>query len=340
MSDIEHYSKTLEIVVNDEERSRSASNDNPNSSTSDSHRQYFVVFEQSILPIFSVGALAICGSAFRLALLLMIEHPFAGNTYFFPNCIGSFIMGFVTFFPTFQTSHKIIFKSITTGFCGSLTTFSSWIFAGMKENITVSASLQEFVSGLCFPFYFFMLGQGCANQLQARGMSNYIGQLFVYKRIRFQNHWMSHDIPLITMMCIFSVITPLFFLSPSKSHNELTHACYLAPFGAVLRMLICDRLNIISTKFRYGTFASNILAVFIYGILYRIEAIPESVIKAISSGALASLSTVSSWVSDAFFIMRNDSTSMSPHDRVLYAVFYCLLSVLLSVVIGVLFIYS
>lgn len=50
-----------------------------------------------------------------------------GVEYFLPNVCGCFIMGFVTRLkPVLRGQYDILLTGVTTGFCGSCTTFASW----------------------------------------------------------------------------------------------------------------------------------------------------------------------------------------------------------------------
>jgi fluoride ion exporter CrcB/FEX len=72
------------------------------------------------------------------------------NTYFVPNILGTFIIGFFSrkkeFF--FRTPGPYFYQSfytgVSTGFCGSLTTFSSWAFS-IAENMFEIGILESIV---------------------------------------------------------------------------------------------------------------------------------------------------------------------------------------------------
>lgn len=72
------------------------------------------------------------------------------NTYFVPNILGTFIIGFLSrkkgiFFRTpGPSSYQSFYTGVSTGFCGSLTTFSSWAFS-IAENMFVIGILESIV---------------------------------------------------------------------------------------------------------------------------------------------------------------------------------------------------
>lgn len=72
------------------------------------------------------------------------------NTYFVPNILGSFIIGFLSrkkdifFITPGPSSYQSFYIGASTGFCGSLTTFSSWAFS-IAENMFVIGTLESIV---------------------------------------------------------------------------------------------------------------------------------------------------------------------------------------------------
>jgi fluoride ion exporter CrcB/FEX len=60
---------------------------------------------------------------------------FYTQPYLLPNFLGCFIMGFLyNYKDEINRRSKGIFKGLTTGFCGSLTTFSSWAFTSLHTS--------------------------------------------------------------------------------------------------------------------------------------------------------------------------------------------------------------
>lgn len=72
------------------------------------------------------------------------------NSYFVPNILGTFIIGFFSrkkdfFFRTpGLSSYQSFYTGVTTGLCGSLTTFSSWAFS-IAENMFEIGTLESIV---------------------------------------------------------------------------------------------------------------------------------------------------------------------------------------------------
>lgn len=75
-----------------------------------------------------------------------------------PNCLGCFLMALIGGNATLVKKYPIMSKAFTTGFCGSFTTFSSWIYAIAGAGSYANAA-EETISGFCMPMMFFIFGK-------------------------------------------------------------------------------------------------------------------------------------------------------------------------------------
>lgn len=64
--------------------------------------------------------------------------------------------------PAIAKRFPILSKSFTTGLCGSLTTFSTWMYA-IAGAQSYAAAVEEVISGLCLPLMFFLFGKELIN---------------------------------------------------------------------------------------------------------------------------------------------------------------------------------
>ncbi len=101
---------------------------------------------------YSVGIFAFIGVLVRSAIYIDFEprdDPNATNSYgpfmqmfytepyLLPNLLGCFMMGlFYSYKNEMDKSSKGLYKGLTTGFCGSFTTFSSWMFTAFQTPFT------------------------------------------------------------------------------------------------------------------------------------------------------------------------------------------------------------
>lgn len=329
-----------------------------------------------ILQSLMIGFFAIAGVIMRLILLNAATkyHLFGSYAHFLPNSVGSLIMGFISPFRTFQKAMPLTHKSIATGFCGSLTTFSSWMFATMSiSDTTAHGVIEELVSGLAIPVAFFLIGRDISisieeylrlaiirgsnpsaisdvtsefeltNSTLSRSCSQNVGDIAESVTINstatsFPTPSQSLYLPTVDVCIMFGsalfVVVPiiLLFTNPQSltynRHSLIT--CLWAPTGAIVRMIICDILNPVYAKFKIGTFLCNALATFLDGVL--IVTLSSDLTQDVMDGQLGSLSTVSSWINDAYTIRTNDIFSVV--DRIRYSFLYYFGTVLICICIA------
>jgi len=268
--------------------------------------------------VFAISALSTAGVAARIALLNAVasENFFPQATTISVNFIGSFTMGLLVGLSGFDVGYPYMYTALTVGFCGSFTTFSSWIYAIMHNG----NALIEVATGFTMPFAAFALGRDISENftLDASGRSVYFDKVMVY------------------VTALSSVLT-LVLLSASNSTgptDTITDtdiiSCALGPIGALSRwglgLLLNNRIMASPGRktFRLGTLTSNIIAVIITGALQKYGGGTQWTTCALT-GICGSLSTVSSWVADTVSIYEKVSKK--------WGYFYCGISVSLCVVI-------
>lgn len=106
--------------------------------------------------IFCIGIFGILGTIIRTCLRGFATNFTSSYQFFLPNCLGSYIIGVASKSKLLQ-NNPYFSKGIMTGFCGSLTTFSSWIY-NITHNNSAKTGFFEFLLGLSTPFLFFQLG--------------------------------------------------------------------------------------------------------------------------------------------------------------------------------------
>ena len=269
-----------------------------------------------LLSLLSISVWSVAGVASRIAILSSVD-----SHYFFPdsslitvNVLGSLIIGFAYGLSGFSDILPYTYLGISVGFCGSLTTFSSWVHAILQ---TDSSATVEVVTGLSMPFIAFLLGEDLAHAVSLLGDE----KLMSKKTAMILDKYLVFSA---TVGCVLSmVLVPV--LGVSGISNQDIIASALGPLGALSRYALSKGLNGrwgIET-FMIGTLAANILAVIILGSLLKCsdnnDWCNESTI-----GIAGSLSTVSSWVLDTIKIYRKDK---------IWAYFYCLISLVAGVVV-------
>ena len=272
--------------------------------------------------IMAISSLSIAGVASRIALLRTVMH-----SSFFPqaititvNVLGSFMMGFLVHCNGFDSAYPYIYTGLTVGFCGSFTTFSSWMYSIIHNGY----ALIDMGTGLSIPFVAFTIGHD-------------IGQNFSVKK---SINSLNFDKIMVFIVALAAFLT-LVIVGTSKttvSTHTITDAdvisCALGPIGALTRWILCKELNnkILASPdkqtFRFGTLSSNFIAVIITGALQK-YASGNFWTVCVITGICGSLSTVSSWVNDTVSIYEKVSKK--------WAYFYCSISVFICVIVILMF---
>lgn len=268
--------------------------------------------------LFAISAFSTAGVAARIALLDAVEkeHFFPQASTISVNLIGSFTMGLLVCLSGFNSAYPYMYTAVTVGFCGSFTTFSSWIYAIMHNR----NALIEVTTGLTMPFAAFALGGDIAQNISIDVSS---------KSIAF-------DKVMVYVTSLAAVLT-LVLLGASNSTgptktitNTDIISCALGPIGALTRwglgLLLNNRFMASPERrtFRLGTLTSNVVAVIITGSLQKYGGDTQWT-ACVLTGICGSLSTVSSWVADTVNIYEKVSKT--------WAYFYCGISVSLCIVI-------
>ena len=289
---------------------------------------------KSLLPFIAAVSIFSCiGVAFRI-LLLRVDFISAYHN-FLPNCIGSFVLGASSRY-TGLSKLPYTQKGLQTGFCGSLTTFSSWIYDIITAP-TLSVAVQELVTGLTLPLVFYLLGRESADlsnmilaeyiplgkvvsekgsrdlEMTGKVTNEHHGenprntQLGYYQQVLkcIEKDSMITDIGLLlTCIILSSVLLSSLRHMEIFSITELT-ACLIAPCGSTLRLILSTYFNQTGPAMRWGTLYANVAAVVLSGICLAVHTHHRSQVTALSVGVCGALSTASSWVADAVAIRES-----------------------------------
>eukprot|EP00475_Leptophrys_vorax_P008712 TRINITY_DN15665_c0_g2_i2.p1 TRINITY_DN15665_c0_g2~~TRINITY_DN15665_c0_g2_i2.p1 ORF type:complete len:483 (-),score=110.29 TRINITY_DN15665_c0_g2_i2:118-1368(-) len=180
------------------------------------------------------------------------ESDFLNNSFFLPNVFGSFIMGVLTKYPSWLASVKdqnistalstLIQTGLSVGYCGSLTTFSTWM-ESVGQNFaqaTVPVAFNVFLTGLAAYLAAFELGTQVWKLLEVS----------VPHHRAFAKRY--HDLALLFCFLI-AVVTPLSIMASAAASNPADRlwtpklsdlTCLLfAPAGALCRWFLARRFN-------------------------------------------------------------------------------------------------
>ncbi|KAF8297852.1 hypothetical protein TcBrA4_0065480 [Trypanosoma cruzi] len=271
--------------------------------------------------IIGVACWSLAGTALRLAL----EQTFVRNsvlttyTTYGPNCIGCYLMGFIASLASSKSQNVIfpwIFRSLLVGFCGSLTTFSKWMLDTVRQE-RVAFCFGELVSGLTMPFVFFLWGRDTAFLLRAFIMPS-LGCIIGISASRYElggRQMRLANVIFLFVSVVAAVVVPVAI--EASVHRDLLNVSFIhrrsvviSPLGAVPRYLLAQLLNGSSRfwNFPIGTFAANMIAVLLMGLLDHFYRTRGNVWCQIAmDGICGSLSTVSSFVNEMIGFYGSDN---------------------------------
>jgi CrcB protein len=245
------------------------------------------------------------------------------------NMLGSFIMGYnighsVNWpaIPCLAYNHPLQFEKglqigITTGFCGSLTTLSSWnsqMVMMMNGNANpylgsqVPAALFGYILGLQTSIVSFRAGRALAVFVHAKRNPYIFNNDLCKKGVRrkwYHDHlyWITPMILLIISGTLIAVYAAGDMLWGIPYYRQVWFACILAPLGSILRW----KLSLWNGKFSFplGTFVANFAACVISSAITSLvivkseDDLPDGwmipTMQAISLGFTGCLSTVSTF---------------------------------------------
>ena len=198
----------------------------------------------------------------------------------FPQMIGSFIMGFIN--PLKYSSFKV---GISSGLCGSITSFSSVILA-VYQSLNMSGLLDG-LSIILITVSFSICSYKIGFHLGSLKEINYPIKILNFRIYMFA----------LTLIDTTGVLA-LCILKPSP----LIFSLLIGPVGSICRFFL-SKLN--SLKFPLGTFISNISATAFLGFFYILNSCDFNendckFIYAASFGFCGCLSTFSSFIAELY----------------------------------------
>ncbi|XP_006460286.1 hypothetical protein AGABI2DRAFT_150254 [Agaricus bisporus var. bisporus H97] len=249
---------------------------------------------------------SILGTLARLGLLAMTEYN--GQSIFslaYVQALGCLIMGFALrlrepigqFYGPFYTA-------LTTGFCGSLTTFSSWqtdIFDSWINNENNRRSgFHSFIDGLGKSV--FTLSFSLASVSFGYNMANLIAPYlptFKFPRKAVRYSWT------VLAVCMYAAVFPAYFQTSERIRCAATAALLFAFPGALTRYLLGIWLNQRSRALPLGTLFANLFGTALLGGLHVLQGLPNAVspnacciLQGLGDGYCACLTTVSTFAAE------------------------------------------
>ncbi|KAL1706370.1 CrcB-like protein-domain-containing protein [Schizophyllum commune] len=247
---------------------------------------------------------SILGVLARLGLLAIAKYD--GESIFplaYVQALGCFIMGTALGLKEpIGDFYGPLYTGITTGFCGSLTTFSSWqtdVFdSWTNAQDHHRGGFYDFMDGLCKTV--FTLTLSLASAMFGRHVAANIKHLIPTPRpptmvVRYT----------IDALCVvmYAVTLAPFFTLPTSIRHQATAALLFAFPGTLTRYLLSIPLNPRSPSFPLGTFTANMVGTTLLGTFHVIQGIRDgsvsptscAILQGLDDGFCGCLSTVSTF---------------------------------------------
>ncbi|KAI8969968.1 CrcB-like protein-domain-containing protein [Mycotypha africana] len=279
---------------------------------------------------------SIAGVLIRLALQRLETFP--GAPVFalvYAQWIGCFIMGMAGKLKSpislwYQPCHP----GITTGLCGSITTFSSWQLGIFQEfanfnayphtrGKNILAAISEFVVTLAMSLNGLKFGQhvgewltGILNSHPTRCFGRQEENKMMSEEKIVPKGWSVRSLTrkdyctiLFGIACWIGVILAAIF---TENQKELALACVFAPVGALLRWML-SFVNKKNVTFPLGTYIANIFGTAVLAALILSRSGPQltpiscNVVEALGDGFCGCLTTISTFMVELTTLPRRHS---------------------------------
>ncbi|KAF9055377.1 hypothetical protein BDZ89DRAFT_1098021 [Hymenopellis radicata] len=236
---------------------------------------------------------AMFGLLCRLGLEALATYD--GQSIFvlaYPQAVGCLIMGFCR---ASITGYTPVLIALTTGFCGSVTTFSGWqldIFESwLNPHNAPRGALRDVVDGITKSV--FTVSISLASLL----FGHYLASSFTLS-VPHPPRVVRISIIVLSIL-IYAAAFPLYFrLSPSFRH-QATSALLFSPPGALMRYALSVKLNI-AGRIPWGTFIVNTFGTALLGIFHVVQRLNVNsdactTLQGLSDGYCGCLTTISTF---------------------------------------------
>ncbi|KAG7449139.1 uncharacterized protein BT62DRAFT_985506 [Guyanagaster necrorhizus] len=263
-----------------------------------------------------IVALLIPASMFGLLARLGLDAlaTYDGQSIYqlaYAQAVGCLVMGFAVHLKApFGQFYGPLYTAVTTGFCGSLTTFSSWqvdIFKSWLNSPDYQRGrLRDFIDGLCKTVFTLSIS------FASLSFGSSIARLLAphLPKIHPPNMFIRYTITVIGFLT-YAAAFPLYFRLDPEFRHQATSALLFAYPGALSRYVLSTQLNPLLSSFPVGTFTANSLATAFLAIFHVLQRKTPNVswsacstLQGLSDGYCGCLSTVSTFAVEVKMLRR------------------------------------
>ncbi|KAJ7276465.1 CrcB-like protein-domain-containing protein [Mycena haematopus] len=232
-----------------------------------------------LMPFSVLGVLA------RLGLTALATYN--GQSIFplaYSQATGCLIMGFcLALKEPISRYYPPAYTALTTGFCGSLTTFSGWQLDIFKSWLNVGNAprsvLHDVMDGVCKSV--FTISLSLASLIFRDGV-------------------------LALAVCTYAATIPAYFLLPRDYRHQATAALLFSFPGTLTRYVLSINLNSVVPSFPLGTYAANSFGTALLGTFHVLQSTVHSplsgasctMLQALGDGYCGCLTTVSTFAAE------------------------------------------
>ncbi|KAI0320675.1 CrcB-like protein-domain-containing protein [Amylostereum chailletii] len=246
---------------------------------------------------------SIFGVLARLGLQALTTYD--GRSIFplaYAQAIGCLIMGIaLRLKEPLGNFYGPLYTAITTGFCGSLTTFSGWqldVFnSWINEGQAHRDWLRDIIDG--FTKIFFTLSAAVASVY----FGMHIGSILAphVPVIHPPRAWIRYTISVVSILIYFASY-PAYFHLPDSFRHKATAALLFSFPGTLTRYMLSIELNPRTKLMPLGTFAANGFGTALLAMFHALQGLPDpvspnacAILQGLADGYCGCLSTVSTF---------------------------------------------
>jgi CrcB protein len=266
----------------------------------------------------SIVFFSIWGTLTRLGLSALFTYSgqlFQGVVW--AQAWGCFVMGFMAALPVSPKRYAPLYIGLTTGYCGSTTTFSAWILTIFYSLSNINPSFDRSVGHNVLALISQVLATWAVS-LVSFDFGGHVSPVFspllnrLFKMTTRRKKGM--DIALILLGAASWIIAIILTATiASTTYRVVLVSCVFSPIGAVARFYL-SRLNSILPGFPLGTFTANMtactinsIAILILG-LHSINTPSCQVLWGLVHGISGCLSTISTFVLEFVLLSERDKS--------------------------------
>ncbi|RIA97122.1 CrcB-like protein [Glomus cerebriforme] len=264
---------------------------------------------------------SIIGVLIRIGLTNL--HSYPGSPVFsliYPQFVGCVMMGFCLARKRFILErYPPLYIGLTTGLCGSITTFSSWILLIFKEFIVQSTPHRN--AGYNVLAALADIGVTIGMSVTGLKFGEHLADIIIPKH-KIQSGKLYHivrkpfklnELTTLDFIClgfgIASIVLVVVLAITIQVNRSILFAIVYAPLGTIIRWQL-SRFNTLKDPFPWGTFTANLSGSIIIGILFFLSngvissKISCEIVKGLTDGFCGCLTTVSTFATEIIALPR------------------------------------